>query len=119
MEGDEDEDDDYTGMNMGMKTEMDKRISSGEIRKLMEDFGDVAKDDKNEEGKDYDDEEEEEEEEAEEEEEEEETRLGAVMAGNVKMLGPWVDMDEVDVMYKVPVDKDGKVKRRRKRNRHR
>ena len=46
-------------------------------------------------------------------------RLGPVLANSIKMLGPWQDLDEDDVMYAVPHDKDGKVKRRRRRNRHR
>jgi hypothetical protein len=43
--------------------------------------------------------------------------LGPVIAGGIDMLGPWVDMDEEDVMYMVPRDKKtGKVIRKRRRS---
>jgi hypothetical protein len=108
--------------------QIDKRISSGEIRKLMEEFGE------DEEGKEEEgDEEESKWQMADEDSEEDDsgsslgsfnsisepTTFGAVIAGSTRMLGPWVDMDEDDCMYKVPLDRDGKVKRRRRRNRHR
>jgi len=96
----------------------DKKISSGEIRRLMDMFGKEGE--SNEDDREHQSDQqarmegqEEREETAvkeEEEEEEEITNLGAVLAGPLVMLGPWVDMDEDDVMYKVPKDKNGKVR---------
>ncbi|GMH83345.1 hypothetical protein TrST_g4352 [Triparma strigata] len=84
---------------------LDAKISSGEIKQLMSDFGRG-------EGKEGDDDDAN-------EDSDDEVSLGGVFAGDIQMLGPWNDLDEYDVMYKVPLDINGKVKRRRRRNRHR
>ncbi|GMH93991.1 hypothetical protein TL16_g12778 [Triparma laevis f. inornata] len=96
-EVEEDEGDDFA-----KEPKLDEKMSSGEIKQLMSDFGRG-------EGK----------EEEEEEDSDDEVSLGGVFAGDIQMLGPWNDLDEYDVMYKVPLDVNGKVKRRRRRNRHR
>mmetsp|Transcript_15800 Transcript_15800/g.32234 ORF Transcript_15800/g.32234 Transcript_15800/m.32234 type:complete len:994 (+) Transcript_15800:244-3225(+) len=95
---------------------LDAKISSGEMRQLMDMFGsnetgcDGGAGGQNvERHKTYDDD----------SDDESIESLGGVYAGDVEMLGPWHDLDEYDVMYKVPVDVHGKVKRRRRRNRHR
>ena len=112
--GNHDADGNWESDEFAKEPKSDGKISSGEMKQLMDMFGSDKKGDGGE-----DKHEEEHKGEIGDSDEESVENLGGVFAGDIEMLGPWHDLDEYDVMYKVPVDIHGKVKRRRRRNRHR